>query len=76
MVAQQVQFRKVPMMSLAKRLQSICDNEGLESDLRTLSLLSETTDGDVRSCLNTLQVITKVNSCNFALNPVRIVCQR
>ncbi|KAK4510055.1 uncharacterized protein ATC70_006224 [Mucor velutinosus] len=57
MVAQQVQFRKVPMMSLAKRLQNICDNEGLESDLRTLSLLSETTDGDLRSCLNTLQFV-------------------
>ncbi|EPB93080.1 hypothetical protein HMPREF1544_00154 [Mucor circinelloides 1006PhL] len=57
MVAQQVQFRKVPMMTLAKRLQSICDNEGLESDLRTLSLLSETTDGDLRSCLNTLQFV-------------------
>lgn len=56
MIAQQIQFRKVPMMSLAKRLQNICDNEGLESDLRTLSLLSETTDGDLRSCLNTLQV--------------------
>lgn len=57
MVAQQIQFRKVPMMSLAKRLQNICDNEGLESDLRTLSLLSETTDGDLRSCLNTLQFV-------------------
>lgn len=45
------------MMSIAKRLQDICDNEGLESDLRTLSLLSETTDGDLRSCLNTLQVL-------------------
>jgi chromosome transmission fidelity protein 18 len=57
MVAQSIVFKKVPMMSIAKRLQDICDNEGLESDLRTLSLLSETTDGDLRSCLNTLQVL-------------------
>ncbi|KAI8644150.1 hypothetical protein BD408DRAFT_413795 [Parasitella parasitica] len=57
MVAELVQFKKVPMMSLAKRLQNICDNEGLDSDLRTLSILSETTDGDLRSCLNTLQFV-------------------
>ncbi|KAI8975765.1 hypothetical protein BDF20DRAFT_914624 [Mycotypha africana] len=57
MVAQFVQFKKVPMVSLAKRLQDICYNEGLESDLRTLSLLSEITNGDIRSCLNTLQFI-------------------
>lgn len=56
MVAQPVVFKKVPMMSIAKRLQDICDMEGLDSDLRTLSMLSETTDGDIRSCLNTLQV--------------------
>lgn len=56
MVAQSIVFRKVPMMSVAKRLQDICDSEGLESDLRTLSILAETTDGDLRSCLNTLQV--------------------
>lgn len=44
------------MMSIARRLQEICENEGLESDLRTLTLLAATTDGDLRSCLNTLQV--------------------
>ncbi|KAI8084232.1 P-loop containing nucleoside triphosphate hydrolase protein [Gilbertella persicaria] len=57
MIAHSIQFKKVPMMSIAKRLQDICENEGLESDLRTLSLLSETADGDLRSCLNTLQLI-------------------
>lgn len=57
MIAQSIVFKKVPMMSIAKRLQDICDLEGLDSDLRTLSMLAETTDGDIRSCLNTLQVI-------------------
>lgn len=56
MIAKTIQFKKVPMMSIARRLQEICENEGLESDLRTLSLLSATADGDLRSCLNTLQV--------------------
>ena len=44
------------MLTIAKRLQQICDEEGLETDLRALCLLAEMTDGDVRSCLNTLQV--------------------
>ncbi|CEP12140.1 hypothetical protein [Parasitella parasitica] len=43
MVAEQIHFKKVPMMSVAKRLQTICDNEGLDSDLRTLSLLGKST---------------------------------
>lgn len=59
MIAESIVFRKVPMMSVAKRLQDICDSEGLDSDLRTLSMLAETTDGDIRSCLNTLQVKKK-----------------
>lgn len=55
-VAQIVQFRKLPMLTIAKRLQQICEMEGLRTDLRTLSLLAEMTEGDVRSCLHTLQV--------------------
>ncbi|KAI9484496.1 hypothetical protein BDB00DRAFT_792827 [Zychaea mexicana] len=56
-VAHLIQFRKIPMLTIAKRLQEICEEEGLESDLRALSLLAEITDGDIRSCLNTLQFI-------------------
>lgn len=56
MIAESIVFKKVPMMSIAKILQDVCDRENLDSDLRTLSMLAETTDGDIRSCLNTLQV--------------------
>ncbi|KAI8089045.1 uncharacterized protein BX664DRAFT_126288 [Halteromyces radiatus] len=57
MIAHHIQFRKVPMLTIARRLQDICSNEGLDTDLRALSLLAEMTDGDLRSCLNTLQFI-------------------
>ncbi|GAA5794914.1 hypothetical protein HPULCUR_000262 [Helicostylum pulchrum] len=57
MVAQCVVFNKVPSMSIAKRLQTICELEGLDTDLRALSMLTDLTDGDIRSCLNTLQYI-------------------
>lgn len=56
MVAESIVFKNVPTISIAKRLQTICELEGLDSDLRTLSMLAELTDGDIRSCLNTLQV--------------------
>ncbi|CAO3669965.1 unnamed protein product [Rhizopus microsporus] len=56
-IAHTIQFRKVPMMTIAKRLEYICENEGLETDQRTLCMLAEITDGDIRSCLNTLQFI-------------------
>ncbi|KAG0169481.1 hypothetical protein DFQ30_003575 [Apophysomyces sp. BC1015] len=52
-----VSFRPIPMLTVARRLQEICDYEGLQSDLKTLSTLSETMNGDIRSCLNTLQFI-------------------
>ncbi|KAI8332374.1 hypothetical protein BC941DRAFT_436468 [Chlamydoabsidia padenii] len=57
MIAHHVPFRKVPMLNVARRLQEISNNEGLNTDLRALSLLAEMTDGDLRSCLNTLQFI-------------------
>lgn len=41
---------------IAKRLLSVCENEGLETDERALSLLVEMTGGDIRSCMNVLQV--------------------
>lgn len=56
MVAQSIVFKKVPAISVARRLQTICEFEGLDTDLRTLSMLADLTDGDIRSCLNTLQV--------------------
>jgi chromosome transmission fidelity protein 18 len=49
-------FKEVPMITVAKRLGEICENEGLETDLGTLRMLAETADGDLRSCINTLQV--------------------
>ncbi|KAI8064610.1 P-loop containing nucleoside triphosphate hydrolase protein [Gongronella butleri] len=61
-VAHHVQFRKVPVLHIARRLQFICQSEGLDTDLRTLSLLCDMTDGDVRSCLNTLQFIRSKSS--------------
>lgn len=54
--ARVIRFKKPQAQFLIKRLREICDREGLEADLRVLTQLAEMTSGDVRSCLNTLQV--------------------
>ncbi len=41
---------------LVKRLRTICDVEELTTENKHLSLLVDTAEGDLRSCLNTLQV--------------------
>lgn len=41
---------------IVTRLRNICADEGLKADTKSLTLLTEIAEGDLRSCLNTLQV--------------------
>ena len=43
-------------MHLVKRLRDICDRERLKADSRALTALVGIAQGDLRGCLNTLQV--------------------
>jgi len=54
--ARVIRFRKPQPQLLVKRLRDICERETLSADMRVLTGLVEITTGDVRSCLNTLQV--------------------
>ncbi|KAI9143128.1 P-loop containing nucleoside triphosphate hydrolase protein [Paraphysoderma sedebokerense] len=58
-IAQIIQYRKPDITNLSTRLYDICQREGLKTDLRTLTGLCEVTDGDLRTCLNTLQFIRR-----------------
>lgn len=49
-------------MTLIKRLQTICEAETLKADMRNLTYLVKVTSGDLRSCLNTLQVVRSQTS--------------
>lgn len=42
---------------LIRRLRTICDEEGLGADSKNLTMLAEVAEGDLRSCLNTLQAL-------------------
>lgn len=47
---------------LAKRLQDICTRENLKADLRSIMLLVDLVEGDMRSAINSLQFMkTKTN---------------
>lgn len=47
---------KPKLVRLTARLRYIADRETLMTDSRALLALCEMTEGDVRSCLNTMQV--------------------
>ena len=56
----QIFFFKPPnFQTLAKRLTNICEWQGLKADLRSMLILCELVDGDMRSALNTLQFLGK-----------------
>lgn len=57
MIAQIYQFRKPSVRTVVTRLQQICEIEQVPSDTRAFGVLYEMTEGDMRSCLNTLQFI-------------------
>ncbi|KAK9821413.1 hypothetical protein WJX81_000979 [Elliptochloris bilobata] len=65
-VAQIVQFRPPAVDRIIGRLRQICAAEGLFVDRTALAALVERTDGDVRACLNTLQLLARAG------RPVRV----
>ncbi|PWN50508.1 P-loop containing nucleoside triphosphate hydrolase protein [Violaceomyces palustris] len=54
-LARLIRFSKAPTNILVRRLREICEIEAVKADTRGLSLLSELTGGDIRSCLNALE---------------------
>jgi len=51
-----IRINPSPPLVVTKRLHSICEQEQLRSERRALNLLAEICQGDLRSCLNALQV--------------------
>lgn len=58
-MARVVRFHPPTTAHLSKRLRDICDRESLKADSKSLTTLIEVSGGDIRSCLNTLQVVRK-----------------
>ena len=58
-VAKVFHFRRPSAERLAHRLDSICAMEGLRVEKSTLRMLAERSECDMRSCINTLQFLSK-----------------
>lgn len=58
-VAKVFTFRRPSAERLAHRLQMVCAAEGLRAEKTTLRMLAERAECDIRSCLNTLQFLSK-----------------
>lgn len=59
-----IRFNRPADIHLTKRLKSICEMEGLRAESRALTTLVGIAKGDMRGCLNALQV----NGLCFAFN--------
>lgn len=60
--ALQVRFNRPADIHIVKHLKEVCQIEGLKADSRALNSLVSVAKGDLRACLNTLQV------CRMALH--------
>lgn len=63
--ARQIRFSRPADLLVVKRLREVCELEGLKADSRALSTLVGVARGDLRGCLNALQVcicVERVNS--------------
>ncbi|GAA6060295.1 hypothetical protein JCM10212_002936 [Sporobolomyces blumeae] len=58
-LAKIIRFSPPTNTMLTKRLRTICQAEGMKAENKHLTLLVETAEGDLRSCLNTLQFIKR-----------------
>ncbi|GAA5833833.1 hypothetical protein JCM5353_003070 [Sporobolomyces roseus] len=58
-LAKIVRFQPPTNTMLTKRLRTICEVEQMKAENKHLTLLVETAEGDLRSCLNTLQFIKR-----------------
>jgi replication factor C large subunit len=54
-----IDFKKPISSSIAKRLQYICELEGIEADENALKFLAQRSGGDVRSAVNDLQALAQ-----------------
>jgi replication factor C large subunit len=52
---QLIQFRKVPYWDIVKRLQFICEKEGVKCDKEVLQQIAKRSEGDLRSAINDLE---------------------
>lgn len=70
-IAQIYHFKRPSPRNVITRLQQICEIEQVPSDTRAFGVLYEMTEGDMRSCLNTLQFVKNKSRASSILEASR-----
>ncbi|TIA81228.1 hypothetical protein E3P98_02175 [Wallemia ichthyophaga] len=52
-----VRYKPPSTLATVTRLKDICNEENIQTDTKSLNMLAESSGGDIRNCLNTLQFI-------------------
>jgi|ERR1700761_7026153 len=60
-VSKIVRFQRASDVLMIKRLREICTVEDLKIDAHALGMLTRVAQGDIRACLNALQVHLEIN---------------
>jgi chromosome transmission fidelity protein 18 len=63
-----IRFNRPADVTLVKRLRTICEAESLRADSRALTALVGVAKGDMRSCLNALQVCSTMLATIFRVS--------
>jgi len=56
---QLVQFGKIPVWDIEKRLKQICENEKIKFDEEVLRQIAKKSEGDLRSAINDLEILSQ-----------------
>ncbi|KAK0552558.1 Chromosome transmission fidelity protein 18 [Tilletia horrida] len=56
-MAKMIRYHRPPTQTLVKRLREVCELENMRADTRSLSILVDMAQGDVRACVNALQFL-------------------
>lgn len=68
--ARQLRFSRPADLMIVRRLREVCEIEGLKADSRALSTLVGVAQGDLRGCLNALQVRRSVSNILYLANTI------
>ncbi len=54
-----IEFRKIPIRDIVRRLEYICKSEGIKADLKILHMIAEKNQGDLRGAILDLETIAQ-----------------
>lgn len=70
---QVVEFRRIPVKEIEKRLFTICEKEGFDFEARAISHIAKRATGGMRDAIGLLEEVARFSSSKISLNDVTFV---